>query len=70
MGAGGSFIVKAEGETEKDALKNLHAKLFRKYGAKIRRDRNSNKLFVAANGAAHYVKIKTSKTGFTAYIVL
>ena len=66
----GAFIVKAEGETEKDALKNLHAKLFRKYRAKIQRDKNSGKLFVAANGAAHYVKVKASATGFTAYIVL
>ena len=65
MDVGESFI-----KTEKDALNNLHLKLFRKYGAKIQRDRNSGKLFVAANRAAHYVKIKRANRGFIAYIIL
>ena len=58
------------GTTKQDALENLNSKVIRKYKGKIMRDCTSRELFVAANGSAHYVKIKKANTGFIAYITL
>ena len=51
-------------------MENLNSKLARKYGGKIERDRKTGNLFVAADGSAHYIKIKEAVGGFKAYIIL
>ena len=70
MGANTSIVVEASGTTKKDALENLNSKIIRKYKGKIQRDRTSEKLFVAADGSVHYVKVKKAHTVFIAYITL
>ena len=67
---GAELSVDSFGITKEDALENLNSKLARKYGGKIERDRKTGNLFVAANGSAHYVKIKKVVGGFKAYIIL
>jgi hypothetical protein len=67
---GANLTIEAFGQTELEALHNLHSKLAKKYGGKIERDRKTKKLFVAANGSAHFVRIKEVYNGFGAYINL